>query len=262
MERLTPSSISGLFASQVIRACLFGLLLVLAPLASAQTDATNSGPVVTPPPDAPPTTATNAPLSAAPDATPSAPPAIQPQLTPLTSPSPAQGSADQQEEITDIRPPVFFLHSWFWLWITLAAIAVVALLVWLWNLLKPNRLLSAKSAYDLTLEKLEKARSLLKEEDPMPYAVFVSEAIRSYLGQRFQSPSSRLTTEEFLRLMESDPNTPLAAHRELLRNFLQACDLVKFAKYQPTLAELEEVQQRAVTFVTATKPLPVQGRPS
>jgi hypothetical protein len=56
--------------------------------------------------------------------------------------------------------------------------------------------------------------------------------------------------------MEANRNTPLAEHRDLLRDFLQSCDLVKFARYQPTLTELEQVHQRATSFVTATKPLP------
>jgi hypothetical protein len=168
-------------------------------------------------------------------------------------------AAPPQETIEDIRPPLFFLHSWFWFWIALGIIAAVALLILLWFWLKPHRQLSPKSAYDLALEKLEKARALLSETDPMPYAVLVSETIRSYLSQRFQAPSTRRTTEEFLRQMEADRNTPLAEHRDLLKDFLQSCDLVKFARYQPTLTELEKVQQRATSFVTATKPVPVQN---
>jgi len=135
----------------------------------------------------------------------------------------------------------------------LAALTVIVLL---WFRLRPKRQLSAKSAYELALEKLEKARALLREEEPMPYAVFVSETIRSYLGQRFQAPSTRRTTEEFLRQMEADPTTPLAEHRELLRGFLQSCDMVKFARYQPRLTELQQVQQSATNFVRATKPPP------
>ena len=54
----------------------------------------------------------------------------------------------------------------------------------------------------------------------------------------------------------------LQSHRELLREFLQSCDMVKFARYQPTRSELEQVQERAVSFVTATKPEPTdQSRP-
>jgi len=173
--------------------------------------------------------------------------------------SPGQPSPPDNQ-IEDIRPPIFFLHSWFWLWIALAIAAALALILLLWFRRRPKRQLSAKSAYELALEKLEKARALLSEEAPMPYAVFVSETIRSYLGQRFQAPSTRRTTEEFLRQMETDRNTPLAEHRELLRGFLQSCDMVKFARYQPRLTELEQVQQSATNFVMATKPLPESAR--
>ena len=160
------------------------------------------------------------------------------------------------DNLYDIRPPFFFLHSWLWLWIALGVAGALALFVLVWFWLRPHRLLSPKSAYEMALEKLEKARALLREDNPMPYAVLVSETIRSYLGLRFQTPSTRHTTEEFLRQMETDRTTPLAGHRDLLRDFLQSCDLVKFARYQPTLTELEQVQHRAATFVTATKPLP------
>ena len=211
-------------------------MLLAAPLAQAQTNAPDTS--------AP---ATNAPAYFAP--APASPPAS-------LSNAPGQAKAPQQDDIEDIRPPFFFLHSWLWLWIALGIVGAVALLVLVWFWLKPHRLLSPKSAYELALEKLEKARALLREDNPMPYAVLVSETIRSYLGQRFQAPSTRRTTEEFLRQMEADRDTPLAEHRDLLRDFLQSCDLVKFARYQPTLTELERVQQRATSFVKATKPAP------
>ena len=165
--------------------------------------------------------------------------------------------AAADDSIDDIRPPYLFygwIHSGWWLFLALLLIslALAALVALLW----PRRQLTARSAYEIALEKLERARGLIREDRPMPYAVTVSEAIRSYLGQRFPMPSSRRTTEEFLRQMEVDRATPLAEHRNLLREFLQSCDLVKFARYQPRLAELEHVQQRARDFVLATKPEP------
>jgi hypothetical protein len=172
-------------------------------------------------------------------------------LAAVTPPSP---------DIEDIRPPIFYLQSWFWLWVALGVGSAFSFLVLLWACLRPRNQLSPKTAYEVTLEKLEKARTLLREDQSMPYAVFVSEVIRSYLGQRFLTPLTPRTTEEFLRMMEADPSTPLAGHRDLLREFLQSCDMVKFARYQPRAAELEEVQQRAYTFVTATKP-PADLRP-
>ncbi len=241
------------------------LLLVLAPLLRGQDQ--HQGPVVYP---------TNAPADTAPqpDIAPSAssaatPPAPDPggasaPANPALNGVPALPQAaapGQPDDIYDIRPPYFYLKPLTWLWALLAALAVIALAFGLWHWLAPLRARRAMTPYEQALERLEKARSLLNEQDPEPYAVFVSETIRTYLGQRFKTPSTRRTTEEFLRQMQSDAGTPLlAVHRDLLREFLEACDLVKFAHYQPARDELEQVQQRAVSFVTATRP--VEGVPA
>lgn len=253
---------------------LFSLVFLAAPPVSvfAQTNldlapnapaaSVPAGPVVMPPNQAPPAS----PADQA--ATPSAP-ALDPGTPPADAPSssasgtvvnPPTPSNPGQDEIADIRPPLFFLMAW-WPWILLAlgvlAFLGLAWLIWKWAARRGA--MNPKTAYELALEKLEKARALMREEDPAPYAVAVSETIRTYLGQRFHSPSDRRTTEEFLRQMQQDTATPLAEHAELLGAFLRACDLVKFARYQPTLSELEEVQQRAVNFITATKPIPADG---
>jgi hypothetical protein len=184
-------------------------------------------------------------------------PDLAPLAPLLTAPGAAQLPPQKHEDILDIRPPI--LGSNLWLWIALGIAALIALLVLGWfGFRSIPRTINPRTAYDLTMEKLEKARALLREDAPMPYAVAVSEAIRHYLGLRFNTRATRRTTEEFLRQMEADrETTPLAEFRELLRHFLQSCDLVKFARYQPTLGELEEVHQRAISFVTATKPAPV-----
>ncbi len=228
------------------RLLFFGFLLFAAPLLShAQTNAPDNSatspatPAATPSPD----------LAPAPTRAGASPPGQ------IISPG---GTASPPAQIEDIRPPFFFLHSLFWLWVALGMVSALVLLILLWFWLKPEKWLSPKSAYDLTLEKLEMARALLNVENPMPYAVFISEIIRSYLSQRFRTPSTRRTTEEFLRLMETDQGAPLAAYRDLLRDFLRACDMVKFGRYRPDLSELEQVQQRAFTFVTATKTVPTR----
>jgi hypothetical protein len=192
---------------------------------------------------------------------PAATDAFTPGRAPSATTSPVTGiNPGDDNEIADIRPPVFHLHSvspWLWILIAASTAAAITAVVLLWP--QRGRQLSAKSAYELALEKLDQARALMVEEQPMPYAVLVSETVRSYLGQRFNAPSKRRTTDEFLRQMEADASTPLAPHRDLLRDFLQACDLVKFARYQPTQNELVSVQERALRFVEATKPEPVQN---
>jgi hypothetical protein len=246
---------------------LFALALLATPALRAQDQ--HQGPVVYP---------TNAPADTAPqsDIAPQATPAAPtPDAGPTPSPAPASpnpalsglpnlptaSASGQPDDIYDIRPPYFYLKPLTWLWILLGVLAAIALVVGLWRWLAPLAERRAKTPYEQALERLEKARSMLNEQDPEPYAVFVSETIRNYLGQRFKTPSTRRTTEEFLRQMQADAGTPLlAAHRDLLRGFLEACDLVKFAHYQPARDELEQVQQRAVSFVTATRP--VEGAPA
>jgi len=223
------------FSSAFFAGSLFLLGLGLSARAQTDTNAAATNP-------APPTPAV---VTDTPDAV----QAPAGQIVPAGDPGNA-GSQQPGQDIYDIRPPFFFLRSWLWLWLALAAVGLIALLIFLWSWFRPEKQLSPRTAYEQTLERLAKARALLREDDPMPYAVLVSETIRGYLGQRFQSPSTRRTTEEFLRQMEADSSTPLAGHRDLLRDFLQSCDLVKFARYQPTLAELEKVHERAVTFVT------------
>ena len=241
------------------RAALLPALALLVAPAFAQDP--HQGPVVYPtnaPADTAQPDATSQPVQApsapAPDANP-APAAPNPALNAVPSPA-AAGANGQPDDIYDIRPPYFYLKPLTWLWVLLGALAVIALAVALWRWLAPLRARRAKTPYEQALERLEKARALLSEENPEPYAVFVSETVRTYLAQRFKTPSTRRTTEEFLRQMQADAQTPLlAAHRDLLRAFLEACDLVKFAHYQPARDELEQVQQRAVSFVTATRPV-------
>jgi hypothetical protein len=216
------------------------------------TSANNASP--TPDASAPAPAPINPPMPDA-SAPAAAAPASSAPLNPQSTLTPGGGANGKPDDIYDIRQPYFSLVPLTWLWITLAVLALIGLGVTLWFWLAPLRARRAKTAYELALEKLEKARAMLNEKDPEPYAVFVSETIRTYLGQRFHSPSTRRTTEEFLRQMQTDTTTPLAAHRDLLRGFLEACDLVKFAHYEPGREELEQVQQRAVSFVTATRPL-------
>ena len=59
----------------------------------------------------------------------------------------------------------------------------------------------------------------------------------------------RLTTEEFLRDLVEVRETMLASHRALLGDFLEHCDLAKFAGWRYSMPALEDMHNTAVTFV-------------
>lgn len=172
-----------------------------------------------------------------------------PTVFPITQP----GQPSAQPDIRDIQPLIFFFHPLFWIEVFLILLVLAGLFYLLWRWFQRTGLLSPKSADQSALEKLEKARALLRVEEPLPYAQAVSDVVRQYVVERFGLGLTRQTTEEALREMEADPDLLDQEQKDLLRYFLEACDQVKFAKYQPSQTELEAVHERAVRFVHATQ---------
>jgi hypothetical protein len=59
------------------------------------------------------------------------------------------------------------------------------------------------------------------------------------------------TTNEFLHDLVDLPDSPLAAHRETLAEFLHHCDLAKFARWSLTVPQMEAMLASASAFVIA-----------
>ena len=60
------------------------------------------------------------------------------------------------------------------------------------------------------------------------------------------------TTEEFLTEMAITGKLE-EKHKQLIRNFLEHCDLVKYAKYGPDNQEIEDTFNSAKTLVDETR---------
>ena len=70
------------------------------------------------------------------------------------------------------------------------------------------------------------------------------------------------TTNEFLHDLVNLPDSPLAAHRETLADFLHHCDLAKFARWSLTVPEMEAMLDSASAFVIAIgKPKSAKKQP-
>jgi len=88
------------------------------------------------------------------------------------------------------------------------------------------------------------------------YAFTVSEIIRVYIEQCFGEKAARRTTEEFLSDLLQQTGTPLAQHRRRLEDFLSYCDLMKFARWEATVREMESMLESARVFILDTRPQP------
>jgi hypothetical protein len=179
----------------------------------------------------------------------------------VTNPAATVPSASPANDIRDLKPPVPIPNGWEWLWWTLAALAVLAALVFLWKWWRKRQanlpVEPPVPAHVRARQKLRQALQLLAQ--PKPFCIAVSDAARTYLEERFTFRAPERTTEEFLRELG---NTPLlsAPQKESLGRFLESCDLVKFAKYEPGEAELRELYGAAMRLVDET--VPVGGQDS
>jgi len=79
----------------------------------------------------------------------------------------------------------------------------------------------------------------------------VSDILRRFLEGRFGLHAPEQTTEEFLADIRTR-NVLSEPHKKLLREFLQHCDLVKFAEQQPTNDEIQRTFDLCKQFVLDT----------
>jgi len=161
-------------------------------------------------------------------------------------------------DIRDIKPPIEISsgYAWIW-WVVLVAVVLIGALL-LWRLLrnrKTNIVLPPPiPAHIRAKRKLEEALGLIAQ--PKPFVIVVSDTARTYLEERFNFHAPERTTEEFLREL-AGTKLLLPDQKESLGNFLESCDLVKFAKYEPGENELRGLHSSAVRLIEETEPQPV-----
>jgi len=125
---------------------------------------------------------------------------------------------------------------------------------------KPERVRSAEEIAREAIERLL-ARKLVEQGHLKQFYLELSEIIKRFLGSKLGVHSLERTTEEFTRDLRA-VSVPSAEYR-MIREFLEGCDLVKFAKYWPGAEEVEQTIARARAMIDGTteasvKPLEVE----
>jgi hypothetical protein len=109
-----------------------------------------------------------------------------------------------------------------------------------------------KQPFELALERLDAARALMRPDNGRQFSIEVSDAVRGYIEQRFHAMAAHRTTHEFLHDLLGASDDLLAEHRTLLADFLNLCDLAKFAGWRLSQEEMTTMYSRARAFVLAT----------
>lgn len=155
-------------------------------------------------------------------------------------------------DIRDIKGPIH-LFEMPWFWIGLAAILFGLIGLGIFITKKIQERLRIRPPHEIALKELASIREFLSKSGDVKEAYFrVSGCERSYIEARFDMAAPEMTTEEFLASLHESAGLS-DSQKGLLREFLEACDMVKFARYMPKQEEVDSVFDTATHFIDETK---------
>ena len=149
------------------------------------------------------------------------------------------------EEFHDIAPPVDYslIPPWLVFVIAFVVLSLLGLVVW-WFVQRRKPELPPKAPREIALGELEQIRPEIERMSPYQFSIRVSDILRRYVTQQYGLPATRQTSIEFLTATAKAPSFS-ADDKSLLEDFLNRCDLIKFAKYEATTSDSELVARRS-----------------
>lgn len=172
--------------------------------------------------------------------------------------------ATQVQEVVDdirgIKPPVDIPGPWPWLWIGLAVLALVAAGIAIGSYLRKKKaaVLAAPPVPPHLRAKQKLAEALMFISDSNRFCTEVSNTLRLYLEERFNLRAPERTTEEFLVELRTSKHLTVD-QKQSLGEFLESCDLVKFARFEPNETTLRQLHDAALRLVDETQFDPISA---
>jgi len=159
-------------------------------------------------------------------------------------------------DIKEIAPPVALPRLAPWIY-GAVLVALAAAGFWFWRRRRKQREKPATPAppHERALRELRKLmeEDLISKGEAKLFYLRVSAILRHYIEERFGLRAPERTTEEFLRDLRGD-RALNPRQKELLKQFLEHCDLVKFANYQPRREEVNNTVNTCAQFIAETRP--------
>ena len=153
------------------------------------------------------------------------------------------------EEFHDIAPPLDYslIPPWLAFVAAFIGLSLLGLLVW-FVARRRKQAQPQKLPFEIALEELERIRPEIERINPYRFSIRVSDILRRYVTEQYALPVTRQTSVEFLTaLAKSSPFSE--DEKSLLEDFLNRCDLIKFARYEATSADSRLLLEEATRFV-------------
>jgi len=153
------------------------------------------------------------------------------------------------EEFHDIAPPVEYslISPWLIFVGVFASLLVLGPVIWFIakSLRRPT---PPQLPRERALALLEQIRTQIRAIQPYMFSIRVSDILRRYVTEQFGLPVTRQTSVEFLNGLRGA--SPFSEdEKSLLEDFLNRCDLIKFARYEATTSDSELLLEEAIRFV-------------
>jgi hypothetical protein len=162
---------------------------------------------------------------------------------PAASPTPA---------IHDIRPPLDVFPYPMWMVLTAGAVALVLLALVVAGIVRVARNRRPPgpppTAREVALRRLKAAEADMAQQEPYAFSIQVSDVLRWYVSAQYRLRATEQTSPEFLAAAAKSPHFT-GGDKMLLADFLEHCDLIKFAHVDATLDDGRALLTQAVRFV-------------
>jgi hypothetical protein len=143
-----------------------------------------------------------------------------------------------------------------WVWLLSAAAVCGGIIFWFKKRARRAKELVRifKPAHQIAYERLGalEKEGLLEAGKIKEFYERISDVLRHYIEHRFNLRAPERTTEEFLEESRS-ANVFTQRDQQQLGEFLRHCDLVKFAKYEPTAEQIQQTLRLVKDFIETTK---------
>lgn len=153
------------------------------------------------------------------------------------------------QDFHEIAPPVNYslVPTWIIFVATFVGLTIFGLLIW-WLLRRRKPEAAPKLPRERALEALDAVGYEIDHATPYQFSIRVSDILRRYVAEQHGLPATRQTSIEFLTAVSR--KSPFSAdEKSLLEDFLNRCDLIKFARYDATRADSELLLDEAIRFV-------------
>jgi Domain of unknown function (DUF4381) len=169
----------------------------------------------------------------------------------LSTPPPMAPAAPAPPEIRDIAPPMDVFPYPMWMVVVAALLALLilgAVAYFIVRKLRNRPPPLPPSPQSIALRELRALQQRVKQSAPYEFSIAVSDVLRRYVSAEYRVHAVEQTSPEFLAAIAQSVKFSESERRQLA-DFLERCDLIKFARIDADSGDSEQLIDSAFRFV-------------